>query len=68
MIQLSDEDHRKVDAWIKAHHLKCAHTYTGAIGGFYEYWLVPTGIGDFYGARCLLCKENGLDLTDVASL
>lgn len=62
--QLSEEELKKVDAWIKAGHLKCVVTYTGAIGGLLEYYAVPTGIGTVYGVRCLVCKKDQLDLTD----
>jgi len=64
VIQLTDEEWKKVDAWIKAGHLQCAHTYTGASGGFLEHYAVPTGIGTVYGVRCLVCKKDHLDLTD----
>lgn len=61
---LSEEEHKRVDAWIKAGHLKCASTYTGAIGGFIEYYAIPTGIGTIYGVRCLVCQKDPIDLTD----
>lgn len=64
MLNFSDEDHKKVNDWIKGGHLKCANTYTGAIGGFIEYYAIPTSIGTVYGVRCLVCKENHLDLSD----
>lgn len=60
---LTNDEHKKVDDWIKANHLKCAHTYTGAIGGFIEYYAIPTGLGTIYGVRCLVCKKNPIDLT-----
>lgn len=61
---LTDDEHKRVNEWIKASHLKCANKYHGAIGGFIEYYAVPTSIGTVYGVRCLTCKTNQLDLTD----
>ena len=65
--QFTDDEHRKVDEWIKKGHLRCANTYTGAIGGFMEYYAIPTSIGVVYGVRCLVCKKDTLDLTDYSS-
>ena len=64
MIQLTDEEHKKVNEWIKAGHLRCANSYTGAIGGFLEYYAVPTSLGTAYGVRCLVCKKDHIDLTN----
>lgn len=61
---LTEDELRRVDAWVKAGHLKCAHTYRGAIGGHFEYWAIPTSLGTCYGVRCLTCKNDELNLTD----
>jgi hypothetical protein len=63
---LTEDDLKKVDVWIKASHLRCANAYTGAIGGFLEYYAVPTSLGTVYGVRCLVCKKDQLDLTDYS--
>ena len=63
-MRLSEDDRKKVDEWVENKHSECAKTYRGAIGGHFEYWTIPTTLGDIYGVRCLTCKKDELNLTD----
>ena len=66
LFELSPKDDKKVNKWIKMKHSKCLKEYVGAIGGHIEYWVIYTGLGPLYGTRCLVCKENDLNLTDFS--
>jgi len=60
-IKFTDEDHKKIEEWVKKYHEEC--TGPKYHFGNLMYTGMPTNFGWSYKAVCTICKKNELSLT-----